>query len=99
LALLAKRHPSVRRQMWGGIWWKPEHAALVAAAAGSGLARSHRQAAALALPWVALSMRHRGYGRRGIARSLTELPGRAAIDATEIIVLAGGSVRYRTVLL
>jgi hypothetical protein len=85
--------------MWGRIWWKPEHAALTAALAGALLARRDRRAAALALPWLALSLRHRGYGPRGIVRSLSELPGRAAIDATEIATLARGSVRYRTLLL
>ncbi len=99
LALLAKRHPSVRRHMWGAIWWKPEHAALCAALMTPALSRRHRALAALALPWLVMSMRHRGYGPRGIARSLTELPGRAAIDSAEILALARGSLRYRTLLL
>jgi hypothetical protein len=99
LALLAKRHPTVRRQMWGRIWWKPEHAALLGAVVGLQLSRSDRRAIALALPWLGLSMRHRGYGPRGIIRSASELPGRAAIDAAEMLALARGSARYRTLLL
>ena len=99
MALLVKRHPGLRRQLWGGIFWKREHAALAAAAAGLGLARHRRAAAALALPWLGLSMSHRGYGARGLLRSLLELPGRAAIDVTEMTVLVRGSVRHRSFLL
>lgn len=99
LAWLAKRHPGIRRHMWGGIWWKPEHAALMAALTGVGLAYRERRVNALALPWLALSLRHRGYRPRGIARSIAELPGRAAIDAAEIVTLGRGSIRYRTLLL
>jgi GT2 family glycosyltransferase len=99
MALLARKHPSVRRHMWGALWWKREHAALMAAAAGLALARGHRLAAGLAVPWLALSMRHRGYDLRGVARSVSELPGRAVLDAAEVVALAGGSLRYRTLLL
>jgi hypothetical protein len=99
LALLVKRHPQVRGNLWGGLWWKPEHAALSAAAVGTAVGRRHPVGFALAVPWIALSLRHRGYGPRGILRSFSELPGRAAIDATEMTVLARGSIRYRTVLL
>jgi GT2 family glycosyltransferase len=97
---VVKRHPQLRREVWGRIWWKREHAALMAAAAAPALARRRPgAAAALALPWLGLALRHRGYGARGILRSVSELPGRAAMDATEIAALARGSLRYRTVLL
>jgi glycosyltransferase involved in cell wall biosynthesis len=100
LAALAARHPEVRAELWGGVWWKPEHAAFVAALVGSiGAARGRRWAAALALPWVGLAGRHRGFGPRGLGRSLTELPGRAAIDAAEILTLARGSAKYGTLML
>ena len=85
--------------MWGRVWWKREHAALATALAAAPLMRRDPRAAALALPWLGLALRHRGFGARGIARSVSELPGRAAIDATEILTLARGSVRYRTFLL
>jgi len=99
VAWLAKRQPSARRDMWGGIWWKPEHAALCLALAGAGGVRSHRTAAVLAIPWLGLSMRHRGSDLRGILRSLSELPGRALIDAAEIVTMASGSIRFGTILL
>jgi GT2 family glycosyltransferase len=99
LALLIKRHPRLRGNLCGGLWWKPEHAALSAAAVGAAVGRRHRAGLALAVPWVALTLRQRGYRPRAILRSLSEVPGRAAIDATEMLVLAQGSVRYRTLLL
>ncbi len=99
MALVAKRHPETRRDMWGRIWWKREHAALTAAIIGTAIARRNPSAAALAIPWLGLSLSHRGYRPRGIARSLSELPGRAAIDATEIATLVRGSIRHRTLLL
>jgi hypothetical protein len=100
MALLVKRHPALREQIFGRVFWKPEHAALTIAVAAA-LVRRSPVAALLALPWVALSVRDRTYGRglRGLVRSASELPGHAAVDATEIVTLARGSVRYRTLLL
>ncbi|HEV3229543.1 MAG TPA: glycosyltransferase, partial [Solirubrobacteraceae bacterium] len=99
LAWVVKRHPQLRRALWGRIWFMPEHAALAGAAAGVALGRRHRAALALSAPWLALSLRHRGYGPRGIVRAVSELPGRAAIDAAELAVLARASLTYRTLLL
>jgi glycosyltransferase involved in cell wall biosynthesis len=99
MAWLAQRHPAVRRDMTGRIFWSPEQAALVAALAGAGLARRRPAAWALGLPWLGLSLRHRGYTPRGLVRSVTELPGRAAIDLSALLALARASLRYRTVLL
>ncbi|MGI8413539.1 MAG: glycosyltransferase family 2 protein [Solirubrobacteraceae bacterium] len=99
IAWLVKRHPRVRRHMWAAIWWKPEHAALSGALVGVWLNRRCHAGAVLTLPWLALSMRHRGYDGRGILRSITELPGHAAIDGAEIATMARGSLRYRTLLL
>ena len=85
--------------MWGWIWWKREHAALSCAMCGLVLARSRPRWALLVVPWVALAARHRGYTARGLARSASELPGRALIDGAEIVTMACGSVRFRTLLL
>src|SRR5437588_858032 len=57
IAWLAKRHPGVRRHMWGWIWWKREHAALSCAMCGLVLARSRPRWALLVVPWVALAAR------------------------------------------
>ncbi len=97
--LLVRRQPSLRGELWGRIWWKREHAALAAAGLGATLARRRRGAAALALPWLALAIGHRGYGPRGLARAASELPGRAAIDGAELAVMVRGSIRHRTLVL
>ncbi len=99
IAWLVKRHPHLRSSLWGGIWWKREHAALICALGSGVMVRRSALAGSLALPWLALALRHRGFGARGMVRSVLELPGRAAIDATEIFTLARGSIRYRTLLL
>ncbi len=99
LARVVKRHPCLRRAIWGGIWWKPEHAALAGAVVAATAGRRRPAARALALPWLALSLRHRGHRPRGVLRGLSELPGRAALDGAEMAVLARGSAIYRTLLL
>ena len=99
LAALVKRHPAVRAQLWGAVWWKREHPALLAALTGAALASRHRSAALLAAPWLSLQVGHRGYGGRGLLRSVAELPGRAAIDAAELVALARGSIAHRTLIL
>lgn len=99
MAWLVKRHPQARRSMYGRIWWVPEHAALALAIAGLLLLRRTPAAALLSAPWLSRSLRHRGHTPRGVARSISELPGRAAIDGAGILALARASVRNRTVLL
>jgi GT2 family glycosyltransferase len=99
LASLVKLHPELRRHMWGHVWWKREHAALMAALVGIGASRRELSLSILALPWIVLAMQHRGYSARGLARSASELPGRVALDAAEIVAMLRGSVRYRTMLL
>lgn len=99
LAALVKRHPAARQNMCGRLWWKREHAAVCAAAAGlTRLGRDPRWLTLL-VPWLLLALRHRGYGPRGLVRSATELPGRALIDSAEVLTLLRGSLRYRTLLL
>jgi hypothetical protein len=85
--------------MSGWFFWSPEQAALVAALGGAALAHRRPAAWGLALPWLALAMRHRGYTPRGVARSVTEVPGRAAIDLSALLSLARASLRNRTLLL
>jgi hypothetical protein len=98
LASLVKQYPELRRHLLLGIWWKPEHAALVAALCGAALARRHHSAIVMALPWAAMWMRFRGRSARGVIRAIGELPGHALIDGAEIAALAAGSVRERTLI-
>lgn len=99
LAVLVKRNPELRRSLLLGVWWKPEHAAFAAALCGLAARRRGRWAMGLSVPWIALSMRHRGRDARGVVRAISELPGHAAICAAEIAVLASGSLRERTLIL
>jgi glycosyltransferase involved in cell wall biosynthesis len=97
LALVVKRHPEMRRELWLGVFWRRSHAALLVAAGGLALARRHPLLAAAVVPWVldGLVLRSRGSAARSLARS----PERLAVDAVEMAVLARGSVRHRTTLL
>jgi GT2 family glycosyltransferase len=95
MALLIRKHPRLREELPLGGWaWKTSHATFLLAAAGLLLRRPW-----LALPWVAMTPRVYGNHPRALARTASELPGRAAVDAVETAALVCGSVRYRTPLL
>ena len=66
----------------------------------SSTARSASTAIASGTRRTALAAAPR-YGRapRGVARAVSELPGRFALDVAEMTALARGSIRYRTLLL
>jgi glycosyltransferase involved in cell wall biosynthesis len=99
VALLAKRHPRVRREWPLGFFWRREHAMLSAALAGALLARRFPPAALAAVPYLREQLLRRGAARRQVAVSAMELPGQVAVDAAEIATMAAGSVRYRTFVL
>lgn len=98
LAALVKRHPQLRRQFHLGLFWKTGHFWLLVALLGLGRSRRRRAWIAAMIPWV---LQHRS-GRddlRGAVRDILELPGWAAVDLAEVLALAGGSVRHRSLLL
>jgi GT2 family glycosyltransferase len=100
LAYVVKRHPHVRERLELGIFWRRSHMLLALALGGLPLARrAPGAAAALAIPYVRDGLGRRGTHKRGRLRAAVELPGRAAIDLTEMATLARGSVRYRTLFL
>jgi GT2 family glycosyltransferase len=99
LAAAVKRHAVLRRALVAGIFWKPTHAWLALAGIGLGLSSRHRALAVLALPWAGHHLRRYGPSPRGRLRALSELPGRAVVDAAEMAALGCGSVRYRTLVL
>ena len=86
LAYVVRRHPHLRSELIGGVFWKAEHGLLAAAAAGLALAPRRRGALVLALPYL--------WARRG-----RDLPGWAALDVAEMAALARGSIRHRTLML
>jgi hypothetical protein len=99
LAYVVKRHPEFRREMALGIFWDEEHLWSAAALLGLVGARLHPVALALVGPYVIRGARRRGPGRRALALALSQLPGQAVRQMAEVVVLAGASIRHRTVVL
>lgn len=101
IPLVVRRHPSLRRALVGGLWWKPEHAVLTLAVAGLVLSRHSRASCALLAPWLAVSMRHtvHGHGPLGWLRRARDLPALALVDVTETVVILRGAWRYRAPML
>lgn len=97
LAWLVKRHPSLRASFpWRGRVWRESHGRLLLAVAGLGLGARRPIFLVWCLPY--LSYRH-GWRPAGLARSLVELPGAAAVDLAEVAVLAAASARHRVLFL
>jgi GT2 family glycosyltransferase len=96
---VVRRHPQMRALLTWGVFWRDTHPALLLALAGLAGARRAPVLSALAvLPYLWLQAR----GRRGLlqlVRAALRTPGRVVIDAAEIVTLARGSVRHRTVML
>ena len=80
------------------MFWRPSHPALLAAAAGVVAARRVPPAVLLVLPYLRLQVPGRP-GPRSVARGLARTPGRAVVDAAEIVTCARGSIRHRTLFL
>ena len=94
---LVKRHPRLRAAFpWHGRIWRETHARLILALLGLALGRRHPVFLLWCLPY--LSYRH-GWRPAGLARTLRELPGVAAVDLAELAVLAAASARERRLLL
>jgi glycosyltransferase involved in cell wall biosynthesis len=99
MAFLVKHYPEVRRDLPLWIFWKRTHAWLLLALLAAARGRRSPLYGLLALPWVVHTMPQRDASPRARFRGVLELPGRLAIDATEVAALAWGSVRNRTILL
>jgi len=99
LPLLVKRHPSVRGDFPLRVFWKWAHVWLPLAVAGGLLGRRRAVVLVLVLPWAWETRMRYTRGFRGRLRGLSQLPGRALIDAVEMSALACGSIEHRTFLL
>ena len=100
LALVVRRHPQLRSHLPAGIFWKPRHAGLVGALAGTLVARRAPLLAALAwIPWARDALPSYGSSPRGLLRAVSELPGAALVDAVEVAGVARGAVTHRSPLL
>jgi hypothetical protein len=90
----------MRRHFPLGLFWKWTHAWLPPALAGVALARrTYGLSLLLALPWAKQSLPWYGPGKRNFVFRVRQAPRRAAIDLTEMAVLARGSLRHRSPLL
>ena len=76
-----------------------DHLRITAALVGLAGARSRPWLAALAVPYAIRASRRRGSGRKARAIALAEVPGQAVREAADVLALATGSVRHRTVVL
>jgi GT2 family glycosyltransferase len=99
LPLLVKRHPRLRHEFVLWMFWKRRHVWFLPAAAGAVLGRRRPVLSLLAVPWILHALPWHGHSPRGRLRSLSELPGAAAIDAVEMAALARGSAKHRSLFL
>jgi len=99
LAYLVKRHPEVRGSLTLGVFWDEDHLWGAVALAGVVAAPRAPAAALLALPYARRAMRRRGPGPRGRLVAAAELPGQFVRQSGEILGLATGSLRHRTLVL
>ncbi len=100
LPLVVRRHPSVRRGLPLGVVWRSSHGWLALAALGAArAAQGSRAGGLLALPYLRYGLARRGRHARGRLRAAAELPGHTVVELAEIVALAYGSARHRTLFL
>jgi hypothetical protein len=100
LAYVVARHPSLRSDCALGVFWKPSHLTVLLALAGvAGARRAPAAAPLLALPYLIPELMRRGGRPVDIAVAAAEVPGRAVNELAEVIAMAAGSARYRTLVL
>ena len=99
VALLARRHPRVRRDWVLGFFWRREHAMLVGLLLGLLFARRFPPLLLTGVPYLRQRLLRRGTAKRQLAVAAMELPGQIAVDAAEVATMAAGSARYRTFVL
>ena len=99
LPLVVKGRRWARRRLvhrW--VFWKPAHPSAVVAMAGMAAAVRWRPAAVLVLPWLRHRLIVEPVGANNVQR-VSNLPGALLVDCAEVLTMARGSVRHRTLLL
>ena len=104
IARLVRRHPELRRQIWEGVFWKPEHRELLLAAAGVAATPLTRASLLAALPWVEhvparLRFLVPDADSRSLGWKLSQAAALAALDTVEVASCVAGSIRHRTLFL
>ena len=101
LPLVLRRHPGRRQELvHGRVFWKRTHPPTLAALVGVGLAATTRSwRPLLAGGWW---LQHRLFiepACPGPRRRVLALPGAFVVDTTEVLTMARGSIRHRSLLL
>jgi GT2 family glycosyltransferase len=99
LAYLAKRHPEFRSEFPLRIFWDADHLRTTAALLGVMGARRNPALGALAIPYVRHSLRRRGPGMTQQVIAAAEIPGQAVRQVAEVVGMAAGAIRHRTLVL
>ena len=90
------RHPGMRDGFTHRVFWRPSHEGLLLALAGLGLGRRTR---GVSLLLAAVYLRHLRALHGSAAGTLAALPAHAVVDASEVVAMARGSARFRTLVL
>jgi glycosyltransferase involved in cell wall biosynthesis len=92
-------HPELRRAFPMWMFWKRTHVWAPFFVAGLALMKRNQAYGVLCVPWLAHATPTHGTNPRGRYREVAELPSRLLIDGVEMVALARGSIRYRTLFL
>lgn len=99
LPLAIKGRAYVRRDLvYYRIFWRKSHPPAILAAIGIVGALRWRPALLASLPWLIYRM-HRDPVAARVSTRLVTLPSALALDLTEVVTMARGSLRHRTILL
>ena len=99
LAYLAKQHPEFRAEFPLRVFWDRDHLRTTVALAGVVGARRHPALLALTLPYVQHALARRGTRPTDRVVAAVEIPGQAVRQAAEVVGMAVGSFRHRTLVL
>jgi glycosyltransferase involved in cell wall biosynthesis len=100
LAYLVKRHPEFRRELPLRVFWDVHHLETTGALVAVAGARRFPPLAVFAAPYLRrMLLQRRGPGPRGRAIAAAELPGQAVRQVAEVVGMAAGGVRHRTLIL
>ena len=104
IARLVSRHPGLKRSIWEGPFWKPQHRRMLLAIAGVAAIPLTPFTAIAAIPWLRAAPKQVRYtvpsGRnKGVVWLIGQVAGLAGIDAVELASCVAGSARHRTVFL
>jgi hypothetical protein len=93
------RNPELRSNLTLRLFLTEDHLRITAALVGLAGARMRPWLAALAVPYALQASRRRGSGRKARVMALAEVPGQGVREAADMLAMATGSVRYRTLVL